>query len=296
MNYNRIICVLLICILASVVLPTGMGDKGKVATSFVAIQTDVMEDYRYDQDVIFKIRARAYINGIPQREDIIVSIYDQYGRNLLDTVSPNPMTVHAGRVTEINIGRCEIGLYRGTLKGVGAGQSGDLTVQWVVSYPPTDYYFSWFNVGDLFSGISKVKAEFQSNEKYLVTVPVWDENHTKIVKNTTTEQYKPFTLFFYYLDKQGGQKTLKTITECTGGSWEFDDVHDSGIYCEITDIHDWKDAEWWLGSRKAMASPQYPLDRIIIGVLVVSATILFVKHVAEWNWGIKDKLSRKKKT
>lgn len=64
MNYNRIICVLLICILASVVLPTGMGDKGKVATSFVAIQTDVMEDYRYDQDVIFKIRARAYINEL----------------------------------------------------------------------------------------------------------------------------------------------------------------------------------------------------------------------------------------
>lgn len=296
MKYNRIICVLLISILLSMVLPASMGDKGKVATSFVAIQTDVMQDYRYDQDVIFKIRARAYINGIPQRDDIIVSIYDQYGRNLLDTISPNPMTVHAGRVTEINIGRCEVGLYRGTLKGIGAGQTGDLTVQWVVSYPPTDYYFSWFNIGDLFSGASKVKAEFQSNEKYLVTTQVWNENHTRIVGNTTVEKCKPFTLHFYYLDKQGGQKTLKILTDVTSGSWEFDDVHDSGIYCEVTDIHEWQDVKWWLGSRKTMAAPKYPLDRIIIGVLVISATILFVKHVADWNWGIKDKLSRRKKT
>ena len=293
-NVGSFIVIFILC--STVLMPYCMCDKGKVASSFVAIQSDILEDYRYDQDVVFKIRARAYANGIPKRDDIIITIYDSSGRSKLDTITPNPMTVHAGRVTEINMGHCEVGLYRAMLKGQGAGQNGEITVQWVVTYPPTDYYYSWFDIGDLFSGISKVKAEFHSNEKYLVEVPVWDVNHTEIIDTKVVEKTKPFTLHFYYLDKHGGQKTLKLLNNCTSGSWEFDDVYDGGIYCELTDIHDWIYTKWWLGARKSAAAPQYPLEKILIGLIVIVVFIMVLKRIFDWDWGIKDKLPRRKKT
>ena len=294
MMNKKIILLLIIISLFLTILPAGICDKGKIASSFVAIQSDILEDYRYDQDVIFKIRARAYTNGIPKREDIIITIYDSAGRSKLETITPNPMTVHAGQVTEVNMGHCEVGLYRAIIKGQGAGQVGDLMVQWVVTYPPTAYYFSWFDVGDLFTGMGKVKAEFQSSEKYLIEEPVWDINHTEIIDTKVIEKFKPFTLHFYYLDKHGGQKTLLLLKNVTGGSWEFDDVYDGGIYCELIDIHDWIDNKWWLGARKSAAAPQYPLDRIIIALIVVIILILIVKRVMDWNWGIKDAFPRRK--
>jgi len=278
------ITLILFCLFGVLLSNNIVADKGKVATSCVFIQTDVMEDYRYDQDVSFKIRSRAYINGIPQPNMIELYIYDQNGQNLLDTITPNPIRVEAGRIVTINIGRCDVGLYRAKLIGQGAGQSGDLLVQWVVSYPPTDYYFSWFDTSNPFNTLPQAKAEFDSLEYYRVTTPVWDENHTRIIDNTSKEVKKPFDIHFYHLDKTGGQVTLKLLNNVTKGSWVFDDIYQGGIYCEIIDIHEWKFTEWWLGSQKASAAPFFSIEKLIVGIIAVVIMILFLKYLFNWQW------------
>ena len=258
------------------------GNKGKIKDNFVFIQTGIADQYPNDRDVAWQVRCRAYRSGIPLDTTIQLYVYDANGQYLLDTESPNPMTVYPGEIATVNMGHCDVGLYRAKLLAKSGGLQGTLTAQWVVMYPPYDYYFAWRGETTSMHGAGTVKAEFRSQAAY--TVKVFNESTNR---TETVEKKRGFDVTFYTYES-GGRHVIRQFTNVTSINETFRELYQTGIYCDVRDEHGWVNSEnrdpWtgqtmpyhWLGSRKWQASPKWTTEQVIISVIAIASIMLIV--------------------
>lgn len=294
-----ILAILIIIPNVFTMIVSSQGGKGKISENFVFIQTNIDMQYPNDRDVIWQVRTKVYKRGIPQSSSITLYFYDEHEKHLLDTESPNPMRVEPGSVASVNFGKCDVGLYRCKIVGESVGIHGELLAQWAVAYPPHDYYFCFFaKGGGLFGSDDKVVAEFESQETYIV-------HANESINKTAYEDKKSFELVFYtYMG--GGKVILEHTTDCKKGRWEFHDIYETGIYCDVIDEHGWYNAEnkdiegriypyHWMGSRKMMAFPRWTITQLVVGIvaslLIAWAVMkLFkirgpIERIREWRKG-----------
>jgi len=267
------------------------GYKGKIKENFVFIQTNIESQYPNDEDVTFQVRCRAYRSGIPLSTSIKLYVYDKDGKRLLDTESPNPLTLSPGEIGTVNMGKCEVGLYRAILLAKSGDLQGTLTAQWVVMYPPEKYYFAWRGQTKSMHGAGTVKAEFRSEETYTVKVYNETTNKTEII-----EKKKGFDLTFYTFDT-GGKSIIKKFHNITKLDLYLDEIYQTGIFCDVEDEHGWINSmnrdPWtgqylpyhWLGSRKWTASPKWTTEQFIISAIVIIILIIFFSSgkIREWQ-------------
>jgi len=280
---RRIIAILVLSILllpSVAMLSAADGGKGKIKDNFVFIQTGIADQYENDRDVTWQVRCQAYRNGIPLDTTIKLYIYDSNGQYLLDTESPNPMTVYPGEIATVNMGLCEVGLYRAKLLAKSGDLQGTLTAQWVVMYPPYNYYFAWRGETSSMHGTGTVKAEFRSQETYKVKIFNETTNRTE-----TIEKKRGFDVIFYTYES-GGKHIIRQFTNVTSINETFREIYQTGIYCDVKDEHGWVNAEnrdpWtgrtmpyhWLGSRKWQASPKWTTEQVIVAVIAIAGIML----------------------
>jgi len=281
MNRTAAFAVLCVLLLAPAAMAAASGDKGRVQTDFVFIQTNISDQYRNDRDVVFQVRCKAYQQGIPLDSSISLYVYDQNGQYLLDTESPNPMTVEPGQIASVNMGRCEVGLYRAKLLARSGSLEGTLTAQWVVMYPPHDYYFAWRGQTTSMHGLGTVKAEFRSRETYTVRVFNESSNGTE-----TVERLRGFDVTIYTYDA-GGRHVIRQYINVTGIDETFREIYQAGIYADVRDVHGWVNAGntdysgqrqpyHWLGARKWTAEPRWTTEQVVISAIVLVALIIVV--------------------
>jgi hypothetical protein len=157
---------------------------------------------------------------------------------------------------------------------------GTLTAQWVVLYPPHDYFFAWRGQTTSMHSQGSVRAQFRSQETYTAQVFNATANRTE-----TVEKKYGFDVTFYTYDS-GGKHIIRQYTNVTEIDETFRESHQAGIYCDVTDIHGWTNEEnrdpWtsrtspyhWLGARKWTASPKWTTEQVIISAVVLVIVIL----------------------
>jgi hypothetical protein len=125
-------------------------ESQRVATDYIRIVTQPAFQYRADQDVEIPAQVRLVRGGVPQPD--LVSLEVRWANG---TAYPNPdaATLKAGvapypRITTLNLGRLEPGLYRINVHAASGGLARDWPVEFDVVHPPREYSASLVGTHD----------------------------------------------------------------------------------------------------------------------------------------------------